>query len=94
MAGKDAYDLDGVANVEHHGEEWGSQFPMRKGDTGLDGVESVTTDARMTYEADDAFPSGTKVDLPATTDLPMGEGAKATYAGGTGHIKHWPKAFE
>lgn len=95
MAAKDAYNLDDVANVEHHGEEWGSQFPMKKGDTSLDNVESVATDAKMTYRADDAFPTGgANPGLDAITDLPMGTGAEATYAGGTGHVKHWPKAFE
>ena len=89
-----AYDLDGVANVENEGQKWGSQFPLNKGDTKLDGVISVDTDARMTYEADDAFPMGKKVELDATTDLPMGEGARATYAGTTGHIAKWPEAYE
>jgi hypothetical protein len=89
-----AYDLDGVANVEHEGQKWGSQFPTGKGDTQLDGVISVDTDAHMTYEADDAFPGGKKVELTATTDLPMGEGARATYSGKTGHIINLPKAFE
>lgn len=94
MPGKDAYDLDGVSNVESTSTMSEMPFPTRKGDTGLDGVESVATDASLTYEPDDAFPTGPAVPLTAVTDLPMGTGAEKRYTGSSGHIKSWPKAFE
>ena len=93
MAGKDAYDLDGVANVESTDWEPLNQFPTRKGDTGLDNVISVDTDASMTNDPDETFPTGKKVEINAVTDLPMGEGATLDYAGSTGHVKQWPRAW-
>ena len=91
----DKYDLDGVANVEAK-EEMApiSFFPTGKGSHDLDGVESVQDSASLTYKPDDAFGKGAPVQLDATTGLPMGEGARSEYAGGTGDVTAWPKAFE
>ena len=95
MERSEKYNLDNVANVESGDTPAPlSWFPENKGNSQMDGVISVDTDAKLTYKADDAFPSGARVVLDATTDLPMGEGARATYSGGFGHIIDWPKAFE
>jgi hypothetical protein len=94
MPGRDAYDLDGVANIESSNKMSEMPYPTHKGDTGLDDVHSVTTDAKLTYDPDDAFPTGPAVPLDAVTGLPMGEGAQKRYDGTTGHIKGWPKAYQ
>ena len=88
------YDLDGVANVSSHQQAPLSSFPMGKGNTDLDGVESVEDSASITYKPDDAYGRGASVQLDATTGLPMGEGARSEMVGGTGTVTNWPKAFE
>lgn len=89
------YDLDGVANVETSNSMAPlSFFPTGKGDHSLDGVESVQDSASLTYKPEDFMGSGARVQLDATTGLPMGEGARSEYAGGTGDVTSWPKAYE
>jgi hypothetical protein len=91
---KSAYNLDDVSNVTTEGWKPVSQFPTGKGDTGLDGVISVDTSADMTNRHDETYPEGARVELTATTGLPMGEGAKMEFVGGTGTVTDWPKAFD
>lgn len=89
------YNLDGVANVETDNSMAPISFyPTGKGNHDLDGVESVQDSASLTYKPDDAFGQGPAVQLDAVTGLPMGEGARSEYAGGTGVVTKWPKAFE
>jgi hypothetical protein len=94
MARPDAYDLDGVSNIETSASMSDMPYPKGKGDVSLDNVGSVDTDASLTYNPDDAFPGGATVTLDAVTGLPFGEGAQKRYDGTSGHIKEWPKAFE
>ena len=95
--GGDAYNLDGVANIESTTgmtQLSGGVYPMNKGNEQMDGIISVDTDASMTYTPDDAFPTGPAVPLDAVTGLPFGTGAEKRYDGLTGHVHPWPKAFE
>jgi len=91
--GGDAYSLDDVSNVPGTPSQSDMPYPMGKGDTGLDGVESVDTDAGMTYKGDEAFPTGARVPLNAVTELPEGKGAE-TPKGEGANVETWPKAFE
>ena len=92
---RDAYNLDGVANVEMNRDHaYMTEFPRGKGNTQLDGVISVDTNSGHVYEADEAYPTGKRVEMDAITDLPLGNGAEMDYAGGTGTITDWPKAFK
>lgn len=92
--GKEAYNLDNVSNIPETPKISELVYPMGKGDTSLDGVESVKCSSGMTYKPEDAWPMGNKVPMDATTDLPFGTGAKMEFMGQDGDVTDWPAAWE
>lgn len=71
--GNEPYNLDGILNIEQRPRyQELSQYPLGKGNTDLDGIESVEANSSLTWYGDDAFPRGKTISMDAVTEIPGG----------------------
>jgi hypothetical protein len=93
------YSMDNVSSLTPSDKPVGPEgaFPMGKGNTDMDGVESVEANSSLTYKSDQIFSEnfGPPIEMDAVTELPNAKRIKPAYSGeGTGDVCDKPPGYD